>query len=407
MNTPQTIRERILTARKTLVLDHVFFGALALRMSIVEETRGRTRTMATDGRAIYYDRDYVKSCSDVELLGLLAHEVMHPALQHHTRRADRDPNAWNDSADYAINLLLIDAGFTLPEGMLLDAQYRGMTAEQIYEARTQAFNDQEGGERVGGGDPTCDDPGDGEQGGDDGDATGQEGDRDALNSLADRAGAVWDASDPAAQQAEWQVALKQASTVAQMMGQLPAGIRQAVEESLKPQIGWRAVLRRFVQQCATADYSWRMPHRRYLSSGLFLPELRSESMPVLVVVVDSSGSTKSVLPRFKAELESIVEECQPEATIVIMADADVQRVDRFERGDPIEFNVEGLGGTDFRPAFAYIEREQLNPACLIYLTDGDGVYPEEAAEYPTLWAISTPDWPVPWGETLYIDAAAA
>jgi predicted metal-dependent peptidase len=407
MNTPQTIRERILTARKTLVLDHVFFGALALRMSIVEETRGRTRTMATDGRAIYYDRDYVKSCSDVELLGLLAHEVMHPALQHHTRRADRDPNAWNDSADYAINLLLIDAGFTLPEGMLLDAQYRGMTAEQIYEARTQAFNDQEGGERVGGGDPTCDDPGDGEQGGDDGDATGQEGDRDALNSLADRAGAVWDASDPAAQQAEWQVALKQASTVAQMMGQLPAGIRQAVEESLKPQIGWRAVLRRFVQQCATADYSWRMPHRRYLSSGLFLPELRSESMPVLVVVVDSSGSTKSVLPRFKAELESIVEECQPEATIVIMADADVQRGDRFERGDPIEFNVEGLGGTDFRPAFAYIEREQLNPACLIYLTDGDGVYPEEAAEYPTLWAISTPDWPVPWGETLYIDAAAA
>jgi predicted metal-dependent peptidase len=407
MNTPQTIRERILAARKTLVLDHVFFGALALRMSIVEETRGRTRTMATDGRAIYYDRDYVKSCSDVELLGLLAHEVMHPALQHHTRRADRDPNAWNDSADYAINLLLIDAGFTLPEGMLLDAQYRGMTAEQIYEARARACNDHDGGERVGGGDPKCDDPSDGEQGGDDGDASGQEGDRDALNSLADRAGAVWDASDPAAQTAEWQVALKQASTVAQMMGQLPAGIRQAVEESLKPQIEWRAVLRRFVQQCATADYSWRMPNRRYLSSGLFLPELRSESMPVLVVVVDSSGSTKNVLPRFKAELESIVEECQPEATIVIMADADVQRVDRFERGDPIEFNVEGLGGTDFRPAFAYIEREQLNPACLIYLTDGDGVYPEQAAEYPTLWAISTPDWPVPWGETLYIDAAAA
>ena len=407
MNTPQTIRERILAARKALVLDHVFFGALALRMSIVEETRGRTRTMATDGRAIYYDRDYVKSCSDVELLGLLAHEVMHPALQHHIRRADRDPDAWNDSADYAINLLLIDAGFTLPEGMLLDEQYRGMTTEQIYEARAQACNDQDGGERVGGGYPKCDDPIDGEQGGNDGDANDQEGDRDALYSLADRAGAVWDASDPAAQQAEWQVALKQASTVAQMMGQLPAGIRQAVEESLKPQIGWRAVLRRFVQQCATADYSWRMPNRRYLSSGLFLPELRSESMPVLVVVVDSSGSTKNVLPRFKAELESIVEECQPEATIVIMADADVQRVDRFERGDPIEFNVEGLGGTDFRPAFAYIEREQLNPACLIYLTDGDGVYPEQAAEYPTLWAISTPDCPVPWGETLYIDAAAA
>jgi predicted metal-dependent peptidase len=128
-------------------------------------------------------------------------------------------------------------------------------------------------------------------------------------------------------------------------------------------------------------------------------------MPALVVVVDSSGSTVSVLARFKAELQSIVEECQPEAIIIIMADTDVQRVDRFERGEPVEFNVEGLGGTDFRPAFAYVEREQLNPACLIYLTDGYGVFPEEAPEYPTLWAISTPDWPVPWGEAVYIDPA--
>jgi predicted metal-dependent peptidase len=126
-----------------------------------------------------------------------------------------------------------------------------------------------------------------------------------------------------------------------------------------------------------------------------------------VVAVDTSASTSSVLPIFKAELQSIVDECQPEATLVMMADAAVQRVDRFERDDPIEFNVEGLGGTDFRPVFEHVEREQLNPACLIYLTDGDGCYPDEPSDYPTLWAITTPNRQAPWGETVNIDSTAS
>ena len=172
---------------------------------------------------------------------------------------------------------------------------------------------------------------------------------------------------------------------------------------MRPRVDWKSILRRFVQQSACADYSWRMPNRRYIARGLYLPELRSESMPPIVVVVDSSASTSTVLPAFKAELQSIVEECQPESTIVVMADAKVQRVDRFERGDPIEFHVEGLGGTDFRPAFEHVDREQLDPACLIYLTDGDGVYPEEPCTYPTLWAITTPKRQAPWGETVHID----
>ena len=128
-----TAKQRLSTARATLVLDHPFFGSLALRMNLEEETRGRTQTMATDGRSIFYDPKFVKGCSDLELVGLLAHEVMHPAMQHHTRRGDRDPRLWNDAADYAINPILTEAGFVLPGGALTSFQYRGMTAEQIYD----------------------------------------------------------------------------------------------------------------------------------------------------------------------------------------------------------------------------------------------------------------------------------
>ena len=90
-----------------------------------------------------------------------------------------------------------------------------------------------------------------------------------------------------------------------------------------------------------------------------------------------------------------------------MADAAVQRVDRFERGDPIEFNVQGLGGTDFRPAFEYVARERLALACLIYLTDGQGIYPDEAIDVPTLWVMTTPEESAPWGETVFLDPTAA
>jgi predicted metal-dependent peptidase len=408
MNSMNDVRQRLSAARAALVLDHPFFGALTLRMNLEEETKGRTRTMATDGRSIFYDKAFVKGCSDPELIGLLAHEVMHPAMQHHTRRGDRDPSLWNDAADYAINPILTESGFTLPGDVLNDPQYRGMTAEQIYDALNQPRGgghedegDQDDGRTAAG------DPGEGEGNGNgdgiDDDDVGE----DSKNDLANKPGAVLDAPDPAQQEAEWQVAVRQATQAAQMMGQLPSGMAQAVEQAMTPRIDWKALLRRFVQQFANADYSWRLPNRRYIAGGIYLPELRSESMPVIVVAVDTSASTSSVLPNFKAELQSIVDECQPEATIVIMADAAVQRVDRFERGDPIEFNVEGLGGTDFRPVFQYVDREQVNPACLVYLTDGDGCYPDEPSDYPTLWAITSPNRQAPWGETVTIDATAS
>jgi predicted metal-dependent peptidase len=406
MNTVNSVTRRLVAARATLVLDHPFFGALALRMDIQEETRGRTQTMATDGRSVFYQKGYVEGCSDQELVGLLAHEVMHPAMQHHTRRGDRDPGLWNEAADYAINPILLDAGFVLPGAPLLNREYCGMTAEQIYEALKKSQDDTESRSPD---DPETDDTGNGdslkdEGGGGNGAADDRAGEK---SETVERPGGVLDAPDPAQQEAEWQVALKQATQAAQMMGQMPGGITLAVDEVLRPRVAWKSILRRFVQQSATADYSWRMPNRRYVAARLYLPDLRSESLPSIVVVVDSSASTHAALPAFKAELQSIVEECQPESTIVIMADAKVQRVDEFQRGEAIEFNVEGFGGTDFRPAFGHVDREQLNPACLIYLTDADGVYPDEPSTYPTLWAITTPNQQAPWGETVYIDVTGS
>lgn len=50
--------------------------------------------------------------------------------------------------------------------------------------------------------------------------------------------------------------------------------------------------------------------------------------------------------------------------------------------------IHGLGGTDFRPVFAYVETLRRQKALtnlkgLIYFTDGYGVFPEKKPDYHT------------------------
>lgn len=402
MKTQPTAHARLKAALRTLVLDHPFFGHLALSLALRRETLGRTTTVATDGESLYYDESFVSEYDPEDLVTVFAHEVLHLALFHHTRRGDRDVERWNNAGDYAINLLLQDAGFRVPSDWLIDAQYRGMTTEQIFDA-LKPRQDEQGDE------PHFSPDGEANVGTGSEDSSNDSGNGQELSEPAHPQGGqsspgnVWDATEPAQQEAEWHVLVKQAAGLAAMMGRLPANVVTAIEEVAQPRIDWRSVLRRFVQQIAASDYSWRRPNRRCVANRVFVPELRAESMPAIVVVADTSGSTRGVLDVFMAELRSIQDECQPEETILVMADAAVHRVERFGRDEPIQCEFVGMGGTDFRPAFQYLEAEQINPACLIYLTDGDGEYPEVPSEFPTLWAITTPGTVAPWGETVTID----
>jgi predicted metal-dependent peptidase len=121
---------RIQRARTTLLLDHPFFGTLLFRLG--GKASRSVATMATDGISLFYNPEFVETLNAAELAGVLAHEVMHPALQHHTRRGDRSPVRWNIACDYAINPILFDAGLTLPKDVLIDNRFRGMSAERIY-----------------------------------------------------------------------------------------------------------------------------------------------------------------------------------------------------------------------------------------------------------------------------------
>ena len=155
--TPTSLR--IQKARTSLILDHPFFGSLLFRLK-GRECRS-VQTMATDGVSLFYNPDFVETLTAATLAGTLAHEVMHPALHHHVRRSGRDPKRWNVACDFAINPLLVDAGLSLPDGVLIDNRFRGMSAEQIYnllesESETERDSGKEDGDEEHGGEESKD-----------------------------------------------------------------------------------------------------------------------------------------------------------------------------------------------------------------------------------------------------------
>jgi predicted metal-dependent peptidase len=366
--------EHLTRARTSLLLDHFFFGRLALHLKLVE--REDIPTLAVDGKHIYYNPDFVLTLSSDLTKSAIVHEVGHCMFEHVVRRGGRDPKLWNIAGDYAINEIIKTAGFQLGKTWLWDAQYKGMSAEHIYDLLKQD-QDKKGG----------DTPGAGEPGG----------------GLCDIQDGGTSQAEMAEQAMEWKIATAQAAQMAKQHGKIPRGMERFIEEIGTPQVPWREVLQRFITQLAKDDYAWTRPNKKYLSQGLYMPSLYSERMGEIAVVIDTSGSIdQPTLNAFGDEIKAIVAQTRPVKTTVIYCDAAINHVDEFGADDELTFKLHGGGGTSFLPPFLMYEESDEKPVALVYLTDMYGAFPQEAPEYPVLWCATT-DVVGPFGETLKIE----
>jgi len=479
-----TAAERLTRARAALVLDAPFFGALALRLQFKPDPS--VETAAVDGRTLYYSPSFVKSLTDPQLRGILAHEVLHCAAGHCWRRGDRDFARWNLACDRAINHHVIAAGFTLPEDAIPGEDG---SAEEFYgRMRTEPQQGEEAGQQADQADQQQDQPDDnqqdedqnqpedepddqdsqedqqeddqknqseqdsqqddssGEDEGQDsqedqqedgqGDGTGDDSQQDSEqadggDSQSDQnpqsnsptsgqsgksvqdpggCGGVMDApeDDQGNSQEEWQVATVQAAMAAKAYGDMPGIAARLLDEYTRPKVDWRVVLADFVQRTARNDYDWAHPNRRHLQRGFLLPGLRSNELPEVVVAVDTSGSIDAPTLAMFAGAVSDVLAAYPTMVHVLAVDAAVQSAAEYRTEDlPIKLdNLPGGGGTDFCPAFEWVDKQQITPSCLIYLTDLYGSFPEREPDYPVLWVCTT-DQRAPFGETLNLPQSSS
>ncbi len=413
------VHPRIARQRTELVLSQPFFGALALRLQIVEDPSAKT--FWVDGVSLGYNPEYMESLSDLEVRGVIAHEVLHVANGHCWRQGAREHDRWNEACDYAINPMVTSSGMVLPKGTKLDTRFSGKSAEEIYgvlsqEAKQKKPNAQPQPQ------PKPDSQQPGQKGNGTSDKPGNQG-SGPNPSLPPQSGGQGDPSpgagascgevrqykgpDKAVKEAEWKVAVVQAAKAAKMRGKLPGDLQAMAGEAVRPVVDWRAVLHRFAQQSSPTDYSFAMPNRRYLHLGFYLPSLHTPAIGDAVFVRDSSGSLfDETQAQFDAEIISVFHTLKPARLIVMDCDTRVTQVQIFERGDSPEIKpVRGGGGTAFTDPFVRIAADGINPVFLVYLTDMLGSFPTVAPHYPVLWASTTPlsrARRAPFGETVEV-----
>jgi predicted metal-dependent peptidase len=367
----QVAARALLGARARLVLGRdaksAFFATLALRLR--PEPDWDVDTLATDGRVLRYHPPFVTGLSPDELVGVLAHEVMHCALAHPARRGGRDLQRWNVACDLAVNPLLVTAGVVLPPSRLMpgEGSYAGLDPGKAAEEYYAVLPDPAG------------DAGSG-------DGAGRSVDPGGCGGVVDPARG--DPAEARRVEADWRVAAAQAHRAAAGRGPLPAGLGRAVETVLHPPADWRVVLRAFVSAAARNDYSWARPNRRFVHQGLYLPGLHSEELGDVVLAVDTSGSiNEKLLGVFAAEADAVLAayDC---AVTVLYHDTEVQKVQSWQSRDgPLVLDPVGGGGTSHACVFDWIERAGVSPACVVCLTDLETEFPPVAPAVPVLWAV--------------------
>ena len=376
--------QKVREARAGLLRTHPFFGVLALKLAI-REAKTPQEIAAIKGTAgvtpqwLMFNPEFIDGLTNAELKGLMAHEVMHLALCHHTREGKRDAQIFNIACDLAINPLLLDEGVTLPAGGLVMDKYKGMSAEAIYEdLMKNATRVSVSGS--GSGNPDSQKWGEFQAPGPDGSAAQQ------------------------ASAHEWAENAAEAMRAAKSAGKMPASIAREIEEALKPRADWKTILRRFMTDQVRVHQTWSKPNKRFFPAA-YLPGKTKTGMGPIVIGVDTSGSIDAhTLSVFAAEINSIAQDVEPARIHVVYCDAAVNLVETFEDGDPVRLKPVGGGGTDFRPVFERVAREDWMPVALVYLTDLMGAFPDSAPGYDVLWAsYGAGDAVAPMGETVKID----
>ncbi len=391
-----------------------FFGSLVLRLPLrADPTR---KTLASDGHEIRYSPGWVAETDAHLIETAMARVVMACALKHHTRRGQRDPERWQTASQLVTHALLRDAGFTLPP----EAEaWEDLSVEQAYDHLPEP----------GDGDPG--DDGNPAQGGAAGQGDGRDGNgqgeedaaaappshdpagtgevMDADARAGDSSGSSQAPVDTAAEEQAWDEAMHQALSIARAEGKAPGGVEETVRNAHASALDWRTLLRRYMTDAARRDYSWSVPNRRFIDSGLYLPSIRSEGIDSIAVIIDTSGSLPAqTLAGFWAELREIAAEIRPERVFVLQVDAALRDAAEYAPDEiPEEIMLKGRGGTDFRPGFEWLGDQGIQPAVCLYFTDMQcSSYPEAEPGFPVLWvahsASSSEANSQPWGERIDI-----
>lgn len=353
------IVDKIIVARVGLLLRHPFFGNMATRLKI-EDGSEWCKTAATDGRTIFFNREFFTPLSVKQIEFVIAHEILHNVFDHMGRREGRNPRIFNIAADYCVNGQLIrdKIGEQPPKELQIfhDPKHYGKSAEQIYDEIFEKMDEQEL-EALG---QLLDDHVDwGDQDGN-GDKEGKGRPRYSKEELKQIRDEIREATIQAANAAG--------------AGNTPASIQRMIKEFTEPKMNWREILRQQIQSTIRNDFTFQRPNRKGWHMGAVLPGMNYEETIDICVSIDMSGSISNDQAKdFLSEIKGIMQEYKDfkiklwcfDTQVYNEADYDGYTMDEFDEYEPA-----GGGGTEFDANWEYMKEHDINPKKFIMFTDG-------------------------------------
>lgn len=366
-------RERLISARISLLLKHSFFGNLATRLKLTNADEWCS-TAATDGLKFYYNSRFIMMLRPKEVEFLVGHEVLHVVYDHMGRRGNRDHQIFNIANDYAVNADLKRhkvGQFITTVPCLYETKYDGISSEEIYDDLMKNAQKISIDSLI---DQMIDDhlDGDGDEDGE-GDGDGEDAGEGAGGKKGKGKRPTMTGEERERARQEIKQAIINAAQSAEA-GTLPLGVERLIKQATDPKMPWRELIQTNITSAIRVDYSWARPSRRSWHMDAVMPGMTPGQEIDVTVAIDMSGSiSDKQAQQFLGEIGGMMAAFDGFKVKVFSFDTEVYNVQDFssENLDTIDtYEPKGGGGTDFDAIFNYLKNEGVEPKRLIVFTDG-------------------------------------
>lgn len=412
--------DRIMVEKLKLMSQHRFFASLMLHLKFQEikpqeikdsktnKIRKQHMTMAVDAKGnVYYDPEFVEGLGSEDLKFVLCHELMHVVLRHLYRVPKNViPDIWNIASDAVINYILAyKENFTISdtqrklyimptkEGILriklgnggaeeiVDIMIQDKPAESIYYEILKALKDhlQKQGKSlqdlVGGGGKGYIRPVGGE-GFDDHILQSPSDEEETEENESNGVGRISE-TDAQDLDRKWSSAIAAANMeeADNKRGSAGGWVSRLLDNFAKPQLNWRALLRKHIKETIPYDCSFKRPKKRTYSTGVYVPIMNFRPH-MLTCAIDVSGSISDhELKTFITEIYGITRAYNNIDLRILFWSTKVDKDnDIIYKANKIR-NVLGVkafttGGTYISCVEKYISENDKKESSIIYLTDG-------------------------------------
>ena len=412
-------------SRNTLVVNMRYLDAALFRL----KPQPAALPLATDGEKLYYDPFCILNRYKAEKNSVtrdLLHVLLHCIFRHpFVESAAVDHNLWDLACDIAVESMINSFSISCAKAhrqanqsaalTTLSQKLRSMTAEKIYRYlfdhpktrfdRRLFFADDHALWYM---DKNAEDGGNSDGDSDNNEQNGEPNPQSGSSKRQSLSEEWKDVSERIQTDME---------TMSRDQGTMAGGMQQQLKELNREKYDYRAFLKKFAVMGEAMkinddefDYIFYTYGLKLFKNMPLIEPLEYKEVKRIrdfVIAIDTSGSTSGELvQKFLQKTFNIL---KSEETFfakinlyIIQCDAEIQEVKRITSQEEFDeyirkFTIKGLGGTDFRPVFEYVDRLVAEKAFtnlkgLIYFTDGCGTFPSKKPDYQTAFVFVQQIW---------------